>query len=99
MPRRAAGNHLVFRGSELVLVSEARGRRLHIGATVDDAAISACIAPLEHLLNRSTSRSDRIEIETINGQPAPKSEYLPALRGVFDVLIDHRLVTLRRRFS
>ena len=99
LPRRALGNHLAFRGAQLAVVSEARGKRLRIALSPNDPDLGACLAPLEHLLNRASSRSERIDIETINGASATTSPYLATLRQVFDVLVDHRLVTLRRRFS
>ena len=99
LPRRALGNHLAFRGSELIMVSEARGRRLRIALPPDDPDIEACFAPLAQLLLRTGQRSRQIEVETINGMPATASAYVPALRSMFDVLIDHRQVTLRQRFS
>ena len=98
LPRRVAGNHLAFRGRELICVSEARGRRLQITPGPDDPDIDGCFAPLLHLLRPDGGRH-RLEVEIINGRPATSSAYLPALRRLFDVLIDHRLVTLRRRFA
>lgn len=97
LPRRAAGNHLVYRGEALVMVSENRGRALTISLPPDDPEIGLCLAPLEHLLARRMPALRRIEIETINGEPAVTSPYLDALGVKFLVTSDHKGTYLERR--
>ncbi|MCZ6868842.1 MAG: DEAD/DEAH box helicase [Gammaproteobacteria bacterium] len=97
LPRRAAGNHLVYRGDELVLISESRGRELTIRLAPGDPDLQVCFAPLEHLLTRRRPSLTRIELEHINGEPASTSEYLDALSIKFLVANDHKGTYLERK--
>jgi ATP-dependent Lhr-like helicase len=97
LPRRAVGNHLVYRGEALIMVSENRGRALTIALAADDPDLGLCLAPLEHLLARRVPALRRIEIETINGVPAGQSPYLDALRVKFLVTSDHKGTYLERK--
>ncbi|MCZ6868834.1 MAG: hypothetical protein O7G84_04960, partial [Gammaproteobacteria bacterium] len=94
---RAAGNHLVYRGDELVLISESRGRELTIRLAPGDPDLQVCFAPLEHLLTRRRPSLTRIELEHINGEPASTSEYLDALSIKFLVANDHKGTYLERK--
>jgi ATP-dependent Lhr-like helicase len=51
---------------------------------------------LRHLLTRDFDPLPRVVIETINGEPAPASSYLPALRRLFEVVRDRNQVSLFR---
>ena len=97
LPRRALGNHLVYRGDELVMVSESRGRVLNISLEPDDPDLALCLAPLEHLLARRVPLLRRIEVETINGEPPDASPYLDPLRVKFLVTSDHKGTYLERK--
>lgn len=97
LPKRVEGTHLVYHGSRLVLVSQRTGRNLNITAPPDDVRLPEYLEFLRHLLTREYAPLRRIVIETINGEPAPASPYLPALRQLFDVVVDIKRVSLFRR--
>ena len=52
---------------------------------------------LRHLLTRKSQPAKRVSIETINGEKATDSLYLPALRAVSDIAVDYKNVTLYRK--
>jgi ATP-dependent Lhr-like helicase len=99
LPKRVEGTHLVYRGSRLVVVSQRSGRMLNVTAPPDDPRLSECLEFLRHLLTRDYSPLRRVTIETINGEPAPASPYLPALKELFDVVVDIKRVSLFRRID
>lgn len=98
-PKRVEGTHLVYRGSRLVLVSQRSGRVLSIVVPPDDPGLPDSLEVFHHLLTREFSPLRRIVMETINGEPAPDSPYLPAFRGLFDVIVDVKRVSLFRHIE
>ncbi len=52
---------------------------------------------LRHLLSRQFQPVRRIAIETINGESAPQSPYVPVLRTCFEVMVDSKNVNLSRK--
>lgn len=99
LPRRIASNHLVYHGTNLVLVSEKNGGRLQINKPADDADILNYFVSLKHMLYRSFNPLKQIRIELINGEPARNSDYLNPLSTAFDLQVDHKEVTLRRSYN
>jgi ATP-dependent Lhr-like helicase len=97
LPPRITTTHLVFRGKRLVLVSKRNGRDLTFHVAPEDPDLSEYVVSLRHLLMRKFQPIRRISIETINGQSAPQSVYVPVLRTSFDVTVDYRNVTLYRK--
>jgi ATP-dependent Lhr-like helicase len=97
LPRRVAGNHVVYRGSEVAVVSQRNGRSLTFAIGDDDPDLAACLGFLHHLMNRQFQPLRRITIETINGEEAAASSYLDGLRTVFDAMVDYKNVILYRR--
>ena len=98
-PKRVEGTHLVYRGARLVLVSQRNGRILSIAVPPGDPGLPEFLEVFHHLLTREFSPLRRIVMETINGEPAPESPYLPAFRGLFDVIVDVKRVSLFRRIE
>ncbi|MBU2551726.1 MAG: DEAD/DEAH box helicase [Proteobacteria bacterium] len=96
LPRRVEGAHLVFRGPELVLVSERQAKSLTFHVAPDDTRLPEYLGPLRHLLDRRHPPRFRLRIETINGREASASPYLDALKTAFEVMIEHRTVILYR---
>ena len=86
LPRRQAGNHLGWFDGELAIVSEAHGRRLAILLPPDHPGLDALLPNLAALCRRRR----RIATETINGEPARQSDYLPALARHLTVVRDHK---------
>ena len=99
LPARLISNHLVFRGKRLVMVSKRNGKDLTFHVPPDDPDLSSYFVSLRHLLTRKFQPVKRITIETINGEEALKSPYLPALRASFDVAVDYKDVTLYRKMG
>ncbi|MEW5724089.1 MAG: DEAD/DEAH box helicase [Thermodesulfobacteriota bacterium] len=96
LPRRMETTHLVFRGTEPMLVSERQARVLTINAPPDDPDLLRFFAPLHHLLQRRYNPLRRLRIETINGRPAAQSPYQEALRTAFELLTDLKALVLYR---
>jgi ATP-dependent Lhr-like helicase len=99
LPPRVAGTHLVFHGTRLVMVSKRYGKDLTFHVSPEDPRLPEYLGPLRHLLTRPFQPVRRITVETINGEPAPQSPYVPALRAVFEVLRDYKNVNLSRKRS
>jgi ATP-dependent Lhr-like helicase len=97
LPKRVEGTHLVFRGPRLVLVSQRNGRNLNFLVPPDDVRMPDYLGVYRHLLTREYAPLRRLIIETINGEPAPESPYLPALKPLFDIVVDVKSVSLFRR--
>ena len=97
VPARVATTHLVYRGNRLIVVSKRNGKDLVIQATPDDPNLAEYLGVLRHLLTRKFQPMKRVSIETINGEKALHSPYLPALRAFWDVAVDYKNVTLYRR--
>jgi len=97
LPPRIATTHLVFRGKRLIVVSKRNGRDLTLHVPPEDPDLPEYVVSLWHLLMRKFQPVRRISIETINGERAPQSAYVPVLRTSFDVTVDYRNVTLYRK--
>ncbi|PKN66499.1 MAG: ATP-dependent helicase [Deltaproteobacteria bacterium HGW-Deltaproteobacteria-15] len=97
LPRRMPGTHLVYRGSVLILISRQSGKKLSFHVPPDDPSIPTGLEFLRAMMNRKFQPIRRISVETINEKPAGTSPYLPVLRTLFDVSVDHRKVTLHSR--
>ena len=96
-PRRIASNHLVYRGAELIVTSQRKGRKLHFTISPDDPDLSVSLGFLHHLLNRRFQPRRHVTVETINDRSATESPYLPAFMEAFDVVRDPQSITLYRR--
>lgn len=99
LPPRVASTHLVYRGTHLAVVSKRNGAELAFHVPPDDPRLPEYLGFLRHLLTRPFQPIRRISIETINGERAPQSPYLSALRTSFDVLLDYRGVNLYRKMG
>jgi ATP-dependent Lhr-like helicase len=96
LPPRVASTHLVYHGSRLVMVSKRYGKELTFHIPSEDPRLPDYLGPLHHLLTRPVQPLRRIAIETINGEPAAQSPYLPILRTAFKVIVDYKSVNLSR---
>jgi ATP-dependent Lhr-like helicase len=97
LPARVATTHLVYRGNRLIVVSRRNGKELIIHGAPDDPNLQEYMVILRHLLTRKFQPVKRVSIETINGEKALHSPYLPALRTFSDVAADYKSVTLYRK--
>lgn len=96
LPQRRLGNYLAFMNSELALVVENYGKDLTYQLDWDNQHLHQVNAVLTHLVQH---RRMRLEIQTINGEPARHSAYLAALESEFNVMRDHKHVTLEPSFT
>jgi len=97
LPRRTASSHLVYRGSELLLVARRSGRELTFAASPEDAGLDDLLRPLRVALTRAVAPLAAIEVETINGEPADQSPYRAAFAG-FSVTRERGRLRLRRHY-
>jgi ATP-dependent Lhr-like helicase len=97
LPARVATTHLVYRGNRLIVVSKRNGKDLIFNVAPDDPNLPEYMVVLHHLLTRKFQPMKRISIETINGENAVHSPYIPALRTFSDVAVDYKNVTLYRK--
>ena len=97
LPARMAGTHLVYHGIKPVTVSKRSGKELMFHVPPDDPNLPEYMIALRHLLMRKFQPVKRISVETINGEEAGQSPYIPILRTSFDVSVDYKYVILYRR--
>ncbi|MCU0303516.1 MAG: DEAD/DEAH box helicase [Thermoanaerobaculales bacterium] len=98
LPRRVPGNHLVFHGRRLVIVSVRRGAELTIAPPPDDPGLAGYLDFLAVRLGRRARPMSRIDIETINGEPAPASPYREVLARRFHVTRQPSSLRLARKY-
>ncbi len=96
LPDRRAGTHLAFVGRRLAAVSTRGGKRLDIDLPPDDPRLPEALGFLREALERPVAPARRLVVESVNDVPVRRSEYLPALRGMFDVNVDYKHATLHR---
>lgn len=99
LPRRVPGNHLVFKGETLVLVSQRRGRALTLHVLPRDPDLPRYLGVLSHLLNRETAPMTCITVETINDQDAAQSPYADDLKTLFEVVTEFKHLVLYRQLT
>jgi ATP-dependent helicase Lhr and Lhr-like helicase len=97
-PRRAAGAHLVFAGSTLVLTSEGSGRRLRFFVPPDHPRITDFLEVFRVQLTRAFAAARSIEVQEINGEPATASAYATVLAARFQVSSTASGLRLWRRY-
>ena len=81
------------------MISKRNGRDLTFYVPPDDPHLPEYMGALRHLLTRQFQPVRRIAIEIINGDPAPPSPYVPALRTCFEAMVDYKQVNLSRKIS
>jgi len=97
LPRRVATARLVYRGSQLVMVSERNGKSLTIHVPPDDPDFQDYLCSLGHLLYRGFKPLRKIKVEVINGKDVAQSPYVDSLRKHFDVVVEFKTITLYRK--
>ena len=98
LPNRLPGNHLVYRGAELVVVSERRGRRLTIAVGPDHPDLGRYLTFLKVALTRQERPVKGIVVETINDEPAAEGPYRAVLAALFHVTRDGTSLRLGRKY-
>jgi len=97
LPKRLAGSHLVYRGGRLALVSTQNGRSLTFHVGPDDPDLDRINGVLHHLLSRKFQPMRQVTIDSINGDPAAASAFVPGFHRSFDVVTDVKTVILYRK--
>lgn len=97
LPRRLPGNHMVFHGKNLVLVSRKKGKDIDILVPADSPELGRYFDFFSEWLARPGNPPSRIDIERINGIDALDSEYRKDLEA-FGFSSGHRSLTLHRRY-
>ncbi len=98
LPRRLPTTHLVFRGSDPVVISKRTGRDITFRVPPDDPRMEEYLGFLHHLLDRRFEPVRNVVVETINGGEAAGSEYADVFRTSFHVSPDYRHIVLSRLF-
>ena len=93
VPHRRIDNHLGYYEGKLAIASENFGRRLAIRLDPDDPGLDALLPNLAIVCRRRR----RLTTETINGEPARGSPYLPALSRHLAVVTDHKGIYFESR--
>lgn len=96
-PPRLPGNHLVFQGRRLMVVSKQEGRELLIPAGPEDPALPGWLSFLKILISRSFLPLKQVRTETVNGEPVLTSPYRDILREI-GFRPDYRGLVLERRW-
>lgn len=96
LPRRVPGNHVVYHDDRVVLVSERSGKSLTINVAADDENLPRYLDVLRHLVYRATQPVRKLTVESINGEPATRSEYLDTLSTVFNISHDYKAIYVER---
>jgi len=98
LPRRVPGNHLVFHGTELVVVSQRRGAELEIRVAPDHPNFAAYLGFLSVALTREANPLKRVDLEVVNGEPATTSPYRRAIAELFHVTRQPTVLRLSRKY-
>jgi ATP-dependent Lhr-like helicase len=94
LPSRLDSSHLVYRGDEIVMISERNGKNLIINVEPDDPDMELFFAPLKNMLTRRFNPKSRIKIETINQQNASASPFKDRLQNVFETEDDYKSIII-----
>ncbi len=97
LPKRVPTTHLVYHGSELVLISRRSGKTLDIHVPPEHPRLPDYLAALSHLLSRRIQPLSSITVERINKAPAPESPYMEALGRCFETDVGPKAVTIWRK--
>ena len=97
LPRRTAGNHMVFHGERLVMTSRAMGKHLHFFVLPNDPNLPSYLCIPEHLLTRNQNPLTRLTVETINDEQAYGSPYLDVIKQQFEIEGDGRKINVYAR--
>jgi ATP-dependent Lhr-like helicase len=98
LPRRVPGNHLVFHGDRMVMVSERRGARLQFDVAPDHPHVRDYLRVLEVLLTRPVDPVRSLVVETVNAEPATAGPWRDAFESRFHVTRTPTGLRLDRRY-
>ena len=79
LPPRVPSTHLVFHGTDLVLVSRSRGKRIELSVPPDSSLTARYLELFRTMTGRDHGPMRSVRMELINGTPVHESPYLEAL--------------------
>ena len=97
-PSRIPSTHLVYRGKKQVVVSRRNGRALTFHVPADDPRIPDYLSFFKTLLAREFSPEKVIAVETVNGKPAPESDYAKPMKA-FGFSVSYTGLELTKKYS
>ena len=97
LPPRVASTHLVYHGRAVVLVTRKTGKDWEIHVPPEDKNLPRYLESVHRVLARDFAPAPSLNVAHINDKPATRSDYLPAMRKVFDLSVDPKCTTLWRR--
>ncbi|MCP4346922.1 MAG: ATP-dependent helicase, partial [Desulfobacterales bacterium] len=97
LPSRLPSTHLVFHGTELVIISRRNGKLLDIKTAPDSPFLQEYLAFFKVLLNRQFNPVRHVIVEKINDEPAAKSEYVKPFKE-FGFAETYKGLELRRLY-
>jgi ATP-dependent Lhr-like helicase len=80
LPPRVASTWLVYHGSRIVMIAKRLGKALDIFTGPDDRHLPEYFMVFKDLLGREFNPVQKINVETVNGEPVLRSPYAEALR-------------------
>ena len=98
LPARRATTFIIFHGPEPVLVLKRSGKTLEFSTEPDNQHMDKYFMIFKSLMNRDFNPMNHISIETINGEPAYKSEYAAPLKK-FGFVVSYRYLELRKKYG
>jgi ATP-dependent Lhr-like helicase len=98
LPPRRVGTHLVYHGTQLVVVASRQGRELRIEVGPDHPFLRDYLGFLKVLLTRQFGPLHGIAVESINGEVATDSPFVAPLAEMFGVSREPGALKLRRRY-
>lgn len=98
LPSRQRATHLVYHGTQRVVVSQRRGKQLEIRVEPGHPHLGDYFEVFKVMLTREFRPMRSIEIETINGEPAFESPYAVRLGEHFHLTREQRSVKLWKRY-
>ena len=98
LPSRLESTHLVYRGSQLQMVSHRHGRLIDLRLPSDSPVLFDVLAVLKVLLTRQFNPRKAITVETINGESAVDCPYTDPFKQ-FGFEKDYRELVLRKSYS
>jgi len=98
LPSRLESTHLVYRGSQLQMISRRHGRLVELRISADSPVLFDILAVFKVLLTRQINPQKAIMVETINGESAVDCPFTEAFRQ-FGFEKDYRELVLRKSYS
>jgi ATP-dependent Lhr-like helicase len=97
LKRRAPGTHFVYNGANIILTSSGNGKEIFFEIDHDNPLVEMSLDYMDHLLSRKFMPRKSIKVESINGNNPTESKYLAVIEKRFDVICDHKSITVYKK--